>query len=150
VQLAMQTCSTVYNCTTQLTDIQRFQYTRNVVPQSGIVDMQQLTSSAVPRSPLLEMHSWDGIAKGVALSVAMQQCSYVARGGFVNSMYWLHCKPYNLHKTAQSSGAQHKCIYHRIAMYSRVQRSSVTRTFRFEEVVMPVYHLPCGLYGRCH
>jgi len=76
VQLAMQTCSTVYSCTTQLTDIQRFQYTLNEVPQGGLVDIYAAIDvvRCVTQSPLLEMHSWDGIAKGVALSVAMQQC----------------------------------------------------------------------------
>ena len=72
----MQTCSTVYKCTTQLTDIQRFQYTRNEVPQSGLVDIYAAIDvvRCATQSPLLEMHSWDGVAKGVALSVAMQQC----------------------------------------------------------------------------
>lgn len=74
----MQTCSTVYSCTAQLTDIQRFQYTQNEVPQSGLVNVYAAIDvvRCAMQSPLLEMHSWNGIAKGVALSVAMQQHGY--------------------------------------------------------------------------
>lgn len=64
---------------TQLTDIQRFLYTRNEVPQSGLVDIYAAIDvvRCAMQSPLLEMHSWDGIAKGVVvLSVAMQQRGY--------------------------------------------------------------------------
>lgn len=77
MQLDTQTCSTVYNCTAQLTDIQKFQYTRDEVPQSGLVDIYAaIDVRCAMQSPLLEMHSWDGIAKGMVLSLAMQQCGY--------------------------------------------------------------------------
>jgi len=48
------------------------------VPQSGLVDIYAANDvvRCATQSPLLEMHSWDNIAKGVALSVAMQQCGY--------------------------------------------------------------------------
>jgi hypothetical protein len=66
----------LYNCTIQLTDIQRFQYSRNEVPQSGPVDSYAAIDVVryATRNPLLEMHSWEDIAKGMALSVAMQKC----------------------------------------------------------------------------
>ena len=113
------------------------------------ISMQQMTSSAVPRRvPCQKCTHGTTLQKGWRYR---SLCSNVATGGFVNSVYWLHCKPYNLYKSAQSSGALYKCVCHRISLYNRLQRSSVISTFGFEEVVMPVYQLPYGLYpGHCH
>jgi hypothetical protein len=67
VQWRIRVCrrAAVYSCTTQLTDIQRFLYTRYEVSQSGLVDIYAAFEvvCCATQSPLLGMHSWDGIAK---------------------------------------------------------------------------------------
>ena len=77
----MQKFSTVYNCTVVQHSILvygDFCTDETKVPQSRLVDLYaaiDVIHSAV-QSPLLEMHLWDGTAKGtgLSLSVAMQQC----------------------------------------------------------------------------
>jgi hypothetical protein len=105
VQCRIRVCSlicrraAVYSCTTQLTDIQRFLYTRYEVPQSGLVDIYaafdvRCAMQSLVRNALMGRHCKRGWHY-------RSLYSNMATGGFVNSMCCTVCR--RLHRALEHS-----------------------------------------------